>query len=322
VLAQNVAISDEARISPWDAEIGAPHHPAPWTRIVQAAHAKGVRIGIVLNHAGRRGAVRPAREARGLDRPLRDGAWTLIAPSPNPYTLRSQTPQPLDRAGMDHVRDDFVRAAQMANEAGFDLLMLHMAHGYLLASVLSPLTNRRDDEYGGPLENRMRFPLEVFDAVRAIWPDDKPLTVALNADDCAPGGFSVDDAVTVARALKEHGCDLIQVLAGQTIPDDHPHYGRGFLTVYSDRIRNEVGIPTLVGGYLTTSNEINTILAGGRADLCLLHPAFQPVLASSPRNAPPFRHLARPELPSPLRRGGVGARDSNTWKAMTPTHVI
>ena len=160
----------------------------------------------------------------------------------------------------------------MADECGFDMLMLHMAHGYLLASFLSPLSNQRADEYGGSLENRMRFPLEVFAAVREVWPREKPLAVALNCHDGARGGLTLDDAVVVARALKEHGCDLIQPLAGQTTPDAELPYGRGFLTPLSERIRTEVGIATLVGGYLTTMNEANTILAGGRADLVLMTP--------------------------------------------------
>jgi anthraniloyl-CoA monooxygenase len=168
------------------------------------------------------------------------------------------------------VREEFVSAARRADAAGFDLLLLHMAHGYLLASFLSPLTNQRTDEYGGALENRLRFPLAVFDAVRTIWPREKPLGVVINADDCTPGGYTIEDAVAVARALKRSGCNLIQPLAGQTVPDGAPSYGPGFLTRYSDRIRNEAGIPTLVGGYLTTMNEVNTILAAGRADLCIM----------------------------------------------------
>jgi anthraniloyl-CoA monooxygenase len=158
----------------------------------------------------------------------------------------------------------------MAHEVGFDLLQLHCAHGYLLASFLSPLTNQRSDQYGGSLEQRMRFPLAVFDAVRAAWPDDKPISVAISATDCVQGGSNVDDAVVLSRTLKEHGCDIIEVLAGQTTLEGEPSYGRGFLTPLSDRIRNEAGIPTIVGGYLTTTNEVNTILAAGRADLCIL----------------------------------------------------
>ena len=171
---------------------------------------------------------------------------------------------------MERVCLDFVHAAQMAQEAGFDLLQLHFAHGYLLASFLSPLTNLRCDEYGGDLERRMCFPLEVFDAVRAVWPEHKPISVALTVNDYTKGGFTIEDAVVVARTFKAHGCDLINTLAGQTTPDSEPAYCRGFLTLLSDRVRNEAGIPTMVGGYLTTSDEVNTILAAGRADLCIM----------------------------------------------------
>jgi anthraniloyl-CoA monooxygenase len=177
----------------------------------------------------------------------------------------------MDRAAMDQVRNDFVRAAQMAQEANFDLLQLNFAHGYLLASFLSPLTNQRSDEYGGDLEQRLRFPLEVFDAVRAAWPADKPISVAISASDYVTGGFTIEDAVSVTQVLKAHGCDIVEVRAGQTTIDGEPAYGRGFLTPLSDRVRNEAGIPTMVGGYLTTSNEVNTILAAGRADLCIMN---------------------------------------------------
>ena len=168
------------------------------------------------------------------------------------------------RADLDRVRDEFVLTTQRAHEAGFDILQLNFAQGYLLASFISPLTNHRKDEYGGDLEHRMRFPLEIFDAVRATWPQDKPISVTLTASDCAKGGFEVHDAVTVARMLKEHGCDIIAVVIGQTTIDSEPAYGRGSLTPFSDRIRNEAGILTMVGGYLTTSDEVNTIIAAGR----------------------------------------------------------
>ncbi len=158
----------------------------------------------------------------------------------------------------------------MAGQAGFDLLQLHFAQGYLLASFLSPLTNLREDEYGGSLENRARFPLELFDAVRKAWPSHRPISVALTASDYAKGGATVEDAIHFAGLLKEHGCDLISVQAGQTTPDAEPPYGKGFLTPLSDRIRNEAHIFTMVGGYLTNSNEVNTVLAAGRADLCII----------------------------------------------------
>jgi anthraniloyl-CoA monooxygenase len=263
------AVSPDGRITPDDPTIYEPDDAGKWSGVVEAIHSAGAKAAIQLGHAGRRGATRPKSE--GLDRPLREGGWPLVAASSIPYTPRSQVPKEMDRADMDRVRDDFVWAAQLANEGGFDLLQLHFAQGYLLATFLSPLTNVRTDEYGGDLQGRMRFPLAVFDAVRAVWPSGKPISAAISASDCVTKSKDdVADAVVFASVLKEHGCDLVEVLAGQTTPDSEPVYGRGFLTHYSDRIRNEAGIATLVGGYLTTSNEVNTILAAGRADLCIM----------------------------------------------------
>jgi anthraniloyl-CoA monooxygenase len=172
-------------------------------------------------------------------------------------------------ADCQEVCEQFVAAAQMADEAGFDWLHLHMAQGYLLGSFISPLTNQREDEFGGSLENRLRLPLMVLAAVRAVW--TKPLSVAVTADDWAKGGMTVEDVVAVTAVLSEHGCDMIEVLAGQTIADDKPGYEAGFLTQLSDQLRHEGGLPVIVGGYLTTSGEINTLLAAGRADLCVWH---------------------------------------------------
>jgi anthraniloyl-CoA monooxygenase len=273
ILTPLTAISAEGRVTPDDPGIYTDAQQAAWARIVeQIHHQTTAKVALRLGHAGRRGATRP--RAQGLDRPLRNDGWPLIAPSPLPYTPQSQTPAAMTREAMDHVRDEFARAAGLAHEAGFDLLHLHMAQGYLLASFLSPFSNQRDDDYGGSLENRLRFPLEVFDAVRAAWPQDKPLTVALSVTDCVKEeGFTVEDAVIVAGILKARGCDMIEALAGQTIPDAEPPYGRGFLTALSDRVRNEADIPTMVGGYLTTANEVNTIVAAGRADLCIMEPS-------------------------------------------------
>jgi anthraniloyl-CoA monooxygenase len=269
VLTEVTAVSADGRITLNSPGIYSTEQGAAWKRIVEHVHSiSPVKIALQLGHAGRRGSTRPRSE--GLDRPLRQGNWPLLSASPIPYTPQSQIPREMDRSAMDQVRDEFVRAARTAEEAGFDLLHLHFAHGYLLASFLSPLANLRDDEYGGNLEQRMRFPLEVFDAVRTAWPQDKPVSVALSVTDCVRGGFSIEDAVTIARVLKVHGCDMLEVLAGQTTIDGEPTYGRGFLTALSDRLRNEASVPTLVGGYLTTSDEINTILAAGRADLCIM----------------------------------------------------
>ncbi len=206
----------------------------------------------------------------GNDAPLAEGAWPIMAPSPLAYAPANQVPREMSRADMDAVRDDFVRAASLADAAGMDLLEVHMAHGYLLASFISPLTNRRTDEYGGSLDNRMRFPLEVFDAVRAAWPQSKPMSVRISAVDWAPGGTTPEDAVAVARLLKEHGCDIVDVSAGQTVPDASPVYGRQFQTPFSDRIRLEVDIPTMTVGNISSYEDANSILAAGRADLVVM----------------------------------------------------
>ncbi len=270
VVTPPVAVTQDGRITPdclgfYKKE----EHRVTWETIIQQLHQHtSAKIALQLNHAGRRGATKP--RAQGLDRPLRESAWPLIAPSPLPYMPQGQTPKEMDRADMEVVREAFVNAAKMAQEVGCDLLQINMAQGYLLASFLSPLSNRRTDDYGGTLEHRLRFPLEVLDAVRAVWPEEQPLAVALMVSDFAPGGLEIGEAVTVARTLKEHGCDLIEVRAGWTVPDAEIPYRRGFLTQLSAHLRNEAGIPTLVGGYLTTADEVNTILAGGRADLCIM----------------------------------------------------
>jgi anthraniloyl-CoA monooxygenase len=273
LLAGPVAISADARIGLESPGIYQDEHAQFWRSLLeQVRSGTGAKVGITLNHAGRRGAVRPARE--GLDRPLRAGGWPLLSASALPYTSRSQTPAEMTLEDMEAVCDAFLRAANMADDVGFDLLQLHMAHGYLLASFLSPLTNQRTDAYGGSLENRLRFPLAVLSALRSAWPEQKPLAVALNVTDGGRGhgGLLLEEGIEIALRLKEQGCDLVTVLAGQTKPEIELPYGRGFLTPLSDVVRNEAGIATLVTGYLTSANQINTILAGGRGDLCLVSP--------------------------------------------------
>ena len=268
ILAKLAAVSADGRITPEDAGMYTRLQVEKWAFLVEFIHRKTpAKIALELNHAGRRGSTRP--RLQGMDRPLRAYNWPLLSASALPYTSYSQTPKAMDRAEMEQVIQEFVRGACWAHEAGFDMLQLNMAHGYLLASFLSPLTNRRDDEYGGDLEGRMRYPLAVFDAARAAWPENKPLSVAFSASDCVKGGFDIEDALLFAQTLKGHGCDIIEILTGQTTIDSEPAYRRGFLTPLSERVRNEARIPTLVGGYLTTSDEINTILAAGRADLCI-----------------------------------------------------
>ncbi len=271
VLTEPVAVSAEGRITPGTPGLYRQDHAASWQRLVERARAGGgAWIGVRLTHAGRRGATRPRR--RGVDRPLREGGWPLLAPSPLPYLPGGPVPRELGERDLRLAREAFAAATERAAAAGFDLVALDLAHGYLLGSFLSPLTNRREDGYGGSPERRLRFPLEVVDAVRAAWPAERPLAVTLQADDCAPGGLGLDDAVAIASALREHGCDLVEVASGWTIPADRPDYRRFYLVPASDRVRNEAGVATVAGGNLTTADDVSTILAAGRADLCLLDP--------------------------------------------------
>jgi anthraniloyl-CoA monooxygenase len=269
VMTEMTDVSREGRISPGCTGMYKPEHVTAWKRIVDFVHgASAARIGIQLAHAGRKGSTRKLWE--GIDEPLAEGNWPLISASPVPYFPHSQVPREMDRGDMDAVRDDFVRAARMADGAGFDLLELHIAHGYLLASFVSPLTNRRDDTYGGSLANRLRFPLEVFDAVRAVWPAAKPMSVRLSATDWAEGGLPPAEAVEVARALRAHGCDIVDVSAGNTVAEQAPRYGRLFQTPFSDLIRHGADIPTMTVGAIASHADVNSILAAGRADLCVL----------------------------------------------------
>ena len=269
VFSEMTDVSREGRISPGCTGMYKPEHVAAWKRIVDFVHVNsGAKIAMQLGHAGRKASTQ--RMWEGMDEPLPDGNWPIISASPLPYYPYSQIPKEMARADMDEVKYDFVRAAQMSNDAGFDLLELHFAHGYLLASFISPLTNKRTDAYGGSLENRMRFPLEVFDAVRAVWPDHKPMSVRISAVDWAPGGMQPADAVDVARLLKAHECDITDVSAGQTVAEARPQYGRQFQTPFADRIRHEVGIATMAVGNISSYQDVNTILAAGRADLCVL----------------------------------------------------
>ncbi len=268
VFTEMTDVSADARITPGCAGMYRPEHRDAWTRIVDFVHGQGSRIAIQLAHAGRKGSVERPWGPRA-DRPLADG-WPLIAPSAIPWSDEDQTPREMTRADMDRVRDDFVQATRWADEAGFDMVELHCAHGYLLSSFLTPVSNRRTDDYGGSVENRLRFPLEVFAAMRAAWPDDKPMSVRLSATDWMDEGLSVQDSVAIARAFAEAGCDLIDVSAGQTSPDSRPVYGRMFQTPFSDRIRNEAGVATMAVGNIYETDHVNSILAAGRADLCAL----------------------------------------------------
>jgi len=269
VIAEMTDVSREGRITPGCTGMYNAEHVAAWKRIVDFVHAASpARIGLQLAHAGRRGSTRRLWE--GMDEALPDGNWPLLSASALPYHPHSQIPKAMDRRDMDTVREQFVRAARMAEGAGFDMLELHAAHGYLLASFISPLTNVRTDAYGGSLENRARYPLEVFDAVRAVWPAEKPMSVKISATDWADGGLSIEDAVELARMLRAHGCDIVTVSTGQTVPAQQPVHGRLYQTPFSDRVRHEAGIPTMTVGGISAYDDVNSILAAGRADLCVL----------------------------------------------------
>ena len=269
VITEMTDVCRDGRISPGCAGMYRPEHVTAWRRVVDFVHRhSGAKMGLQLAHAGRKGAT--MRLWEGADEPLPEGGWPIISASALPYLPHSQIPREMDRADMERVRDDFVRAAGMAKDAGFDMLELHFAHGYLLASFLSPLTNARGDGYGGSLANRTRYPLEVFDAVRAAWPDDRPISVRISATDWAEGGFTPGDAVALAAMLKAHGCDAVNVSSGQTVPHQRPRYGRLYQTPFSELIRHETGIPTMTVGAISTYADVNSILAAGRADLCVL----------------------------------------------------
>jgi len=269
VMTEMVCVSAEGRITPGCAGLYKPEHEAAFKRLVDFVHRDTPAwIGVQLGHSGRKGSTRLMWE--GMDEPLEAGNWELIAPSPLPYLPVSQVPREMTRQDMDLVRDQFVAATRMAAHAGFDLLELHCAHGYLLASFISPLTNRREDEYGGRLENRLRFPLEVFDAVRDAWPAEKPMTVRVSATDWYEGGISAQESIEVARAFAAHGLDAIDVSTGQTVAEEAPAFGRSYQTPFADRIRNVTKIPTIAVGAISGYDDVNTIVLAGRADLCAL----------------------------------------------------
>ena len=263
-------VSREGRITPGCAGMYQDAHVPAWRRIVEFVHANSqAKFCMQLAHAGRKGSTK--LPWHGTDEPLDEGNWQILSASPIPFKNGSDTPKEMDRADMDRVRDDFVAAAKRADEAGFDMIELHMAHGYLLSSFISPLSNKRADEYGGSLENRLRFPLEVLSAVRAVWPKDKPIACRISATDWVEdGGFTGDDAVVSAKRLYETGADIIDVSAGQTSSDAKPIYGRMFQTHLSEQVRLEAGVPTIAVGNITTPDQVNTIVAAGRADIVAL----------------------------------------------------
>ena len=269
VFTEMTCVSPDARITPGCAGIWSDEQEAEWKRIVDFAHDRtDARMAIQIGHAGRKGATKLAWE--GIDEPLEEGAWEIIAASPLPYLPNSIVPREMTRDDMDRVKADFVAAFERAARAGFDMAELHCAHGYVLATFLSTCTNQRSDEYGGSIENRLRYPLEVFDACRAVWPEERPMSVRISATDWVEGGTTTEDAVEFARAFKAHGCDLINVSTGQTDSSEKPIYGRMFQAPFSEQIRIEADIPTLVAGNIFDWDQVNTIVGAGRSDLVAL----------------------------------------------------
>lgn len=269
VVTEMTCVSPEGRITPGCTGMYSPEHTTAWKRITHFVHANSeAKICLQLGHSGRKGSTKIAWE--GMDEPLDSGNWEVVAPSATPHEASMHMPREMTRADMDKVLADFVRSTEMATAADFDMIELHCAHGYLLSSFITPLSNLRTDEYGGSLKNRLRFPLEVFTAMRSSWPKERPMSVRISATDWTDDGITPDDSVAIARAFSTAGADIIHVSTGQTSSDARPVYGRMFQTPYSDRIRNEAGIPTIAVGNITTADQVNGIIAAGRADLCAL----------------------------------------------------
>ncbi|MBB5853093.1 bifunctional salicylyl-CoA 5-hydroxylase/oxidoreductase [Amycolatopsis umgeniensis] len=273
VMTEMVCVSETGRITPGCGGLYTEEQERAWTRVTDFVHGNTpARIGVQLGHSGRKGSTKLMWD--GIDQPLPEGNWEICAPSALPYSEANQTPRELTIAELAEIREQFAESARAAGRAGFDLLELHCAHGYLLSSFLSPLTNHRTDAYGGSLENRLRFPLEVFDAVRAAWPADRPMTVRISATDWYDGGIDVEDAVEIARAFAEHGVDGIDVSTGQVVSEEKPEYGRSYQTPYADRIRNEIGreygVAVIAVGAISSYDDVNSLILAGRADLCAL----------------------------------------------------
>ena len=269
VVAEMTCTSADARITPGCPGLWNEAQRDAWQRIVGFVHGgSSAKIALQIGHAGSKGSTNAPWQGAGADRPLADGNWPLIAASAQPFLTGGAVPRAMTRADMDRVRDDFVRSTRFAAQAGFDWLELHCAHGYLLSTFISPLTNHRDDAYGGTRANRLRFPLEVFSAVREAWPQDRPISVRISAHDWVEGGITPDDAVQIARAFKAAGADMIDCSSGQVSNDQKPTYGRMYQTPFADRIRNEAGIATIAVGAISEADHVNSIISAGRADLC------------------------------------------------------
>jgi anthraniloyl-CoA monooxygenase len=271
VVAEMTCTSPDARITPGCPGLWTDGQGAAWKRIVDWVHANtDAKVGMQIGHAGAKGSTNAPWEGAGADRPLVSGNWPLVAASAVPYLADGAVPRAMTREDMDRVTADFVAATRRTAAAGFDWLELHCAHGYLLSSFISPLTNRRSDDYGGTLANRLRYPLEVFRAVRTAWPAHLPMSVRISAHDWAEGGITPADAVQIARAFKEAGADMIDCSSGQVSAHQKPTYGRMYQTPFADRIRQEAGIATIAVGAISEADHVNSIIAAGRADLCAI----------------------------------------------------
>ena len=269
IITEMLGVSADGRITPACAGLYSDEHIEPWKRVVDFVHGNDrTKICAQLGHSGPKGATKILSE--GADQPLDEGAWEVMGPSPIAWSSENQVPREMTQADMDLVRDEFVSAAKRAETCGFDMVEMHFAHGYLMSSFLSPLTNHRTDEYGGSLENRIRFPLEVFSAVRDVWPENKPMSVRISATDWVEGALDGDDAAQIARAFKEAGVDIMDISAGGTSTRARPVYGRMFQTPLSDQVRHEAGVATMAVGNIYETDHVNSIIAAGRADLCCL----------------------------------------------------
>ena len=309
VYTEMTCVSAEGRITPACPGLYAPEHEAAWARITDFVHTHtDAKICCQIGHSGRKGSTQLGWQR--MDAPLEAGNWDVVSASPIPWAEENATPREITRAEMDQIRDQFAASAAMAARAGFDMIEVHAAHGYLLSSFLSPVSNRRQDGFGGSLENRLRWPLEVFAAMRAAWPAERPMAVRISATDwVGAAGVTPEDAVLIAGAFRAAGADLIDVSAGQTTVEAKPVYGRMFQTPFSDRIRNEAGIATMAVGNIYEADHANSILMAGRADLVAVG---RPHLADpywTLREAARIGDRAAPDWPLPYLAG----RDQ-TWR--------
>ena len=270
IMTESTAVSKEGRITPGCAGMYNDNHCAAWARIVDYTHQHSdAKIGIQLSHAGRKASTKLQWEG-GEQAPLQEGAWPTMAASAIPYSKNNPVPKEMDRQDMDLVREQFVAATLKAEKAGFDMIELHCAHGYLLNTFLSPKTNKRSDEYGGSIENRLRYPVEIFKAIRQIWPETKPISVRISATDWVEGGVEMNDILDTAKTFKSLGCDILDVSSGQVVSDENPEYGRLFQLPFSDQIRMEANIPTMTVGNIQSYADANSIIASGRGDICVI----------------------------------------------------